>query len=1314
MASTGMIIDGVLGSQCVDSSGEVLDIDGADIQDLEEGRGVLNYEHKGAEDKDSNGQEIVGKIITAKKIFKEGDCDNARQRAFWKKVKHPFIYGVCRLYDGAGHEGAKALAAQIRDHFANSEPILVRFSVEGSTLEKEGNVLKRSVIRRVALTLKPCNRTADSGLLEDPNAPKGFETKPTGRVGDILADLADAQKSEHEHPLFQKLGGITETEYVEFEESDHRQLIKALAKLKAVKKALTAGSGDVAPSQLSGGAALQREDIVRFKAKAMKTLKSFLDKNEDFTRAEAIETLKRELPEASDEYINHFADIAEDYKLKLRKDEPQAPKAKTITPEADPFPKEDPNLKGVQQTRVDRASEPKGALPASRKGAMEMKPGGKLLIQRKGAGKGSSRLSLQQHFPDDDDYHALLKPEEALDSGKIDHETYQNIVKTVHEPWHRAMANWMPMNKALSEGKVPKGILAKSVIFAAMSPNTSVPLQERYYGHYMDMLNEGKVDPFKPISEDSIKEFTERSVNGQDPIWNRDYYAAHPLGVNAGGENMEGREDIGDLPQIMGLRNAHKLYPYLEHLTAKHKDDTQGIAGELMDMKHEHNQYKSKTDIDRRQGRTHIQRTAPEHERTLGYGPKLTRYLLGMMGGGNMIVPDRHMVRSTFDLHMNDDADILEKLQTGVVTKAHNEPFLRAIDHNFFTKHPAVKHVLETFPKHFQGREQQAIFPAFWLHWLTIGHHDRMRGRPSMAFNADTDHRVFWDSVKDEMVKHGIHPHPLHDKRPKMLDEDTSFDFGHNLAKGEDGKPLDPWPRHPNHLDHPVWLKAAGVVQALRQRWGENAALMAFFSHIAPHVMAAETPVPPVQHAPHSSYHPHLVKAEALMIDLKKALAGEKDHPALDEVAPHIHHVYALRPGPDLKIKRHIAGRFLTAGNHLHVLEDHHGHLKGALSEGPMDQWKAQQIENLRNNHKFEVVPLSDIRSGKRPELWEPAPAPTKQPASFEFTRQGQEKSDHLEFKAGQAHLNGHPLDHEQTKALLHHVGNGHATVRYKAGRENAIQKMELVLEELMKNADPAQATAIHEALGKIDELVKAGHLEPHHAEALRQHAFKDPMTGHVMGNKFAYTDFLNRNGNNHEGVHMVMDGNDFKSVNDKFGHETGDQGIKAMGKAMREAMDEAVGSDKGKLFRTGGDEFAAHVPTHEHAAAFARALRSKLEAIQPIQGTHKLSMGIGMGHTPGHADKALYEAKKQKYDPEGMTHPDSRKWVSKYSPGTAPNFAHSLMPGFEGPVPLDRSQLHVKPPPMPQPVPEAPAPVVHTPSAPSPSPAAHVAAKPA
>src|SRR5688572_20970386 len=122
--ATGMIVDGVFASQAIDSSGEILDVDGCDISTLDVD-GVANYEHKSPDDKDqdaNNGEEIVGKIIFAKKIFKESDCDTDRERLYWNQVKVPYIYGMVRLYDGAGHSGAQALAAQIRDHHANEEP----------------------------------------------------------------------------------------------------------------------------------------------------------------------------------------------------------------------------------------------------------------------------------------------------------------------------------------------------------------------------------------------------------------------------------------------------------------------------------------------------------------------------------------------------------------------------------------------------------------------------------------------------------------------------------------------------------------------------------------------------------------------------------------------------------------------------------------------------------------------------------------------------------------------------------------------------------------------------------------------------------------------------------------------------------------------------------------------------------------------------------------------------------------------------------------------------------------------------------------
>ena len=54
MSSIGLKIDGISTSEHIDSSGELLIIENHDISDLEEGRGVLNFEHS------NKAEDIVG------------------------------------------------------------------------------------------------------------------------------------------------------------------------------------------------------------------------------------------------------------------------------------------------------------------------------------------------------------------------------------------------------------------------------------------------------------------------------------------------------------------------------------------------------------------------------------------------------------------------------------------------------------------------------------------------------------------------------------------------------------------------------------------------------------------------------------------------------------------------------------------------------------------------------------------------------------------------------------------------------------------------------------------------------------------------------------------------------------------------------------------------------------------------------------------------------------------------------------------------------------------------------------------------------
>src|SRR5665213_1579742 len=168
--STGLIFDGVAASQALDSQGERLDILGCDCSAWDTPEGIqFNYEH--APTSEGPGA-IVGRVIYLKKIYERSDCEDDRQRMYWDRVKMPLIYVKGRLWDGAGHEGAKAVAAIMRDNAANNEPLMCRLSIEGSTLRREGGDLLDSMCLAIAITMRPANKTADTALLEDPNAPE--------------------------------------------------------------------------------------------------------------------------------------------------------------------------------------------------------------------------------------------------------------------------------------------------------------------------------------------------------------------------------------------------------------------------------------------------------------------------------------------------------------------------------------------------------------------------------------------------------------------------------------------------------------------------------------------------------------------------------------------------------------------------------------------------------------------------------------------------------------------------------------------------------------------------------------------------------------------------------------------------------------------------------------------------------------------------------------------------------------------------------------------------------------------------------------
>jgi hypothetical protein len=154
----GTFVDGIISTEDVDSSGEIIEIKGIDITSIFDNKDTaINWEHKS-----ETASQIVGKLLFAKKILKESDCENERHEHFWKLNRNrPYLYGYGVLFDKLGHQSAKDVVAifSFADIFKKGqEKADIGFSIEGSRLHKEGNVIKKCILRSLAITQKQCNK----------------------------------------------------------------------------------------------------------------------------------------------------------------------------------------------------------------------------------------------------------------------------------------------------------------------------------------------------------------------------------------------------------------------------------------------------------------------------------------------------------------------------------------------------------------------------------------------------------------------------------------------------------------------------------------------------------------------------------------------------------------------------------------------------------------------------------------------------------------------------------------------------------------------------------------------------------------------------------------------------------------------------------------------------------------------------------------------------------------------------------------------------------------------------------------------------
>ena len=117
------------------------------------------------------------------------------------------------------------------------------------------------------------------------------------------------------------------------------------------------------------------------------------------------------------------------------------------------------------------------------------------------------------------------------------------------------------------------------------------------------------------------------------------------------------------------------------------------------------------------------------------------------------------------------------------------------------------------------------------------------------------------------------------------------------------------------------------------------------------------------------------------------------------------------------------------------------------------------------------------------------------------------------------------------------------------------------------------------------------------------------------------------------KGVLLIMDVDDFKTVNDTCGHDVGDHVIVAVADSIRKTF-----RDSDIAFRLGGDEFAAFLPgveNPEQTESIVSRLMREIDRISiPELGDIHISISVGIAFYPT-GEKDSFEALYQRADQE-------------------------------------------------------------------------------
>ncbi|NBC30548.1 MAG: diguanylate cyclase, partial [Spirochaetes bacterium] len=195
------------------------------------------------------------------------------------------------------------------------------------------------------------------------------------------------------------------------------------------------------------------------------------------------------------------------------------------------------------------------------------------------------------------------------------------------------------------------------------------------------------------------------------------------------------------------------------------------------------------------------------------------------------------------------------------------------------------------------------------------------------------------------------------------------------------------------------------------------------------------------------------------------------------------------------------------------------------------------------------------------------------------------------------------------------------------------------------------------------------------HAETeMRRLAYQDPLTG--LPNRTAFGEQLDRlvensrrqDDRDHWAL-LFLDLNDFKDINDRFGHAAGDTILTRTATRLREAIRRTD-----HCYRLGGDEFLVVVTNVKDDVEVAKVAAKIVEFISRPQyiGNHEMRVGVSVGitvypHDGGdrerllaNADIAMYAAKADGENYRFFTEEMNAAAMRRM------NIEHSLLPAIE------------------------------------------------